>query len=338
MIDFELEKAIDLLVKEKTLLGLQEGDHLIILNDSENDPRVVDAIARIAYMVSARVIVMSYPQFPQTSGAGIYRHIEGALENSDVILELGMKRIYSQQQALKHGARYFATMGFNRDKAIRLLTGYNYRKMLELEELLVKMTKKAKEMRIASKAGTDIHCVLDPDRPVVRTGDDGLLPGTIAWSPIEESINGRAVFDGFILLKPMDSDIIRTPIEVEIVNGRLQKNTIRGIEAERFKFFLEKWNDEKIYQVVHLTYGTIPTAQRSLDQINVGEEDERVFGTCTVGSGWQNPVFKGKSGFAASHSDGVILNASTWLDDTQIEMDGKFIHPDLALIAEKLLE
>jgi leucyl aminopeptidase (aminopeptidase T) len=338
MIDFELERAINLFVKEKTLLGLQEGDHLLILNDSENDLRVVEAVARVAYTVGARAIVLSYPQFPQTSGAGLYRHVEGALESSDVILELGMKRLYSPPLASKHGARYYATMGFNRDKAVRLLTGYNYPKMLAFELQLVSMTKAAKEMRITSKAGTDIHCTLDPDRPVIRTAEVGLLPGTIAWSPFEESINGRVVFDGFTLLKPMDSDIIRTPLEVEIVDGRLQKDSISGIEAERFKYYLEKWNDEKMYQVVHLTYGTIPTAQRSLDQINVGEEDERVFGTCTVGSGWQNPAFKGKSGFAASHSDGIILNASTWLDGEQIEMDGKFIHPDLVPIVENLLE
>jgi len=55
---------------------------------------------------------------------------------------------------------------------------------------------------------------------------------TIAWSPIEESINGLAVFDGFTLLKPMDFDIIRTPLEVEIVDGRLQKDSIKRFGAK----------------------------------------------------------------------------------------------------------
>ena len=336
MIDFELAKAIDLFVKEKTLLGLKPGEHLLILSDSDNDRQVVETIAGVAYTTGARVIVLNYPQFSESPPKELSKHMEGALKNSDIILELGMKRIYSPQKASQHGARYYATMGFNRNKAVRLLTGYNYQKMIELGQNLVRLTKQAREMKVTSQAGTDIHCYLDPDRPVVRTEETGFLPGIVAWSPIEESINGEAVFDGFTLLKPMDSDIIRTPLTVQIINGKIQKNSIRGIEAERFKYFLKKWNDEKMYQVVHLTYGIIPTAQRSLDQINVGEEDERVFGTCTIGMGWQGPYFKGKSGFAPSHGDGVILNASIWLDDIPVELDGKFIHPELVPIIKQL--
>ena len=335
MIDFELEKAIDLFVREKTLLGLQQSEHLLVLSDSENDSRVVEAIACKAYSAGARVIVMSYPQLPRAPSTELYRHVKGALEKSDVILELGEKRIYSASQAAKHGARYLAPLGLDRDKAVRLLTGYNYTAMIALGDALVRLTQAATEMRVTSKAGTDIRCRLDSERPVVKTEEAKIFPGLIGWAPIEESINGRAVFDGFTLLK---ADIIRTPLEVQIVDGRIQKDAISGIESERLSHFLRKWDDEKMYQVAHLTYGIIPTAQRSIDRINLGREDEHVFGTCTVGIGWQNPIFKAKSGFAAAHADGVILNASTWLGDTQIEMDGKFIHPDLIPIVERLFD
>ena len=53
MIDFELEKAIDLFVRDKTLLGLQPGKYLLVLGDSENDPRVAEALpAGITALVS----------------------------------------------------------------------------------------------------------------------------------------------------------------------------------------------------------------------------------------------------------------------------------------------
>jgi len=39
---------------------------------------------------------------------------------------------------------------------------------------------------------------------------------------------------------------------------------------------------------------------------------------------------------AASHTDGICLNSSVWLDHTQITDKGKIVHEELVGLAKKL--
>ncbi len=100
---------------------------------------------------------------------------------------------------------------------------------------------------------------------------------------------------------------------------------------------LKKWfegKDPSTYNVAHFTYGINPGTTLSGRVI----EGEHHFGSTTPAFGWQNPKLQGKLKHTPAHCDCVVLNVSTWLDGNQIQMDGKFIHPELVPIAKELTD
>ncbi|HUS79518.1 MAG TPA: hypothetical protein VM050_12760 [Patescibacteria group bacterium] len=75
-----------------------------------------------------------------------------------------------------------------------------------------------------------------------------------------------------------------------------------------------------------LCYGFNPGAKLREDIV----EDERVWGCVEWGIGHM------RSAPTPSHSDGVCLNASVWLDGKQILDRGRSVNPELAELASKL--
>jgi leucyl aminopeptidase (aminopeptidase T) len=64
-------------------------------------------------------------------------------------------------------------------------------------------------------------------------------------------------------------------------------------------------------------------------------EDERVFGCVEIGIGAQSDHFLGGAGRAPSHTDGIILGPSLWVDDVLIEEEGEYVHPALRDLAKQ---
>jgi len=81
-------------------------------------------------------------------------------------------------------------------------------------------------------------------------------------------------------------------------------------------------------KVAHATYGFLPGAKLT----GMIAEDERVWG-CTV---WGFGSTSKES--APSHTDGICLNTSIWLDGKQLTDNGKVVDGKLIELAKKLGE
>jgi 2,5-dihydroxypyridine 5,6-dioxygenase len=79
-------------------------------------------------------------------------------------------------------------------------------------------------------------------------------------------------------------------------------------------------------KIAHICYGFNPGAKLTSDVV----EDERVWGAVEWGIG--NMAWRP----AASHSDGICLNASVWLDGKQVLDEGKSVDMELLKLAQKL--
>lgn len=151
-----------------------------------------------------------------------------------------------------------------------------------------------------------------------------MLGGQSGFNAFRESYQGVLIIDG-CLWPPAEIGALRHPIRLEIENGFIHQ--IGGdIESHLFARWLKAANHPQAYLLDHACYGFNPGVSKPSGRIL---EDERVFGCMQFGLGAPSlgsPV----------HSDGVVLNPSVWLDDLQIEAEGRYIHPDLVRMCQAM--
>ncbi|MCD6262881.1 aminopeptidase [Candidatus Bathyarchaeota archaeon] len=333
--EFELGKAADILTRE--LFKLKEGEIFVITADTESDERVVEATARAAFALGAKPMVIwlasplgvgkaADPMLPQEA-------LVGALKGADAWVEFNNEwLLYSTTYDIvmkeNKKLRYLCLVGMNADMMVRCIGRIDYPLLGKFLEKITELTKKAKEMRITTPAGCDVT-FRNPEPMRIGyslgyadTPGSHMMAGQIGWAPVYETINGKIVFDGSVV-PPIG--LLREPIELTVERGEIVKIE-GGKEAVEFDTWLRSFNDPNMLKIAHICYGFNPGAKLTGDIV----EDERVWGCVEWGIG----NFPGRP--AASHTDGICLNASVWLDGEQILDKGKCIHPELAELAKKL--
>lgn len=329
-LSFEVAGAARKLVEDVMLA--RGGEHVAITADTSSDARVVDATARAAYAAGAVPVVLWY----QTSlGSGVEppRPVAAAIADTDIWIEYAVGyTLYSNayRRAMERGARYICLSGMDVEMMVRTIGRIDYRKMLLLGETLRGLVAQAREVRVTSAAGTDL--VADNGGRFVRhsgkladtPGEPIMLGGQISWCPIEETISGRMVFDGAIW-PPAEIGAVRSPVALTVEAGVVRRLD-GGAEARIYEAWLASFDDPNMYRVAHYSLGFNPGVTRPTGRI---VEDERLFGCVTVGIGTQGPQMKATGWKAAAHTDGVMLNPTVLLDGVPLEVDGRYVHPDV---------
>ena len=196
------------------------------------------------------------------------------------------------------------------------------------------LTKAADHVRITTPAGCDIEFNHQPGRDfytsngMVGDGEWKMMEGQISWSPIFDSINGIIVFDGSINPPIV---LLRDPIILTFEKGYVKKIEV-GNEARQLEDWIKDFNDPDMYRVAHLSYGFGPGAKLTGDVV----EDERVWGSTEWGLGNVGPqlVSDLPAGLdAASHTDGICMNSTVWLDGVLFLEDGVVVGPTEEVVA-----
>ena len=340
--EYELGKAADILVRE--LFKLRQGEEFVITADTESDPRVVDATARATFAANAKpmVIWLASPLGVGKAADPLLptKTLTAALKEADAWVEFNNEwLLYSTPWdiAMKENKklRYLCLVGMDADMMVRCIGRVDYPSLREFQRKVVELTKKARKMRITTPAGTDVTFDNDPTRPV--TLEDGyaetpgphFMAGQIGWAPVFESINGVIAFDGS-LVPPVG--LVKIPVKLHVKNGKVMK--IEGAkEATEFEAWLKSFSDSNMLMMAHVCYGFHPGAKLTGNIL----EDERVWGGTEWGLGNVGPMYLPPHGKpAASHTDGICLNSSVWLDEVQLTDKGRIMHPKLAELAKKL--
>ena len=340
--EYEIGKAADILCRE--LFKLKSGETFAITADTESDPRVVEAVARAAFAVGAKPMVI-WLASPLGVGKAAdpmlpVKALSAALKESDAWVEFNNQwLLYSTPYEIatreNENLRYLCLVGMNPDMMTRCLGRVDYPNLKVFQETIRDMTKKARHMKLTTPAGTNVEFDNDPTRPMIcevgyaDTPGSHMLSGQIGWSPIFETINGIIAFDGSIV-PPVG--LVKEPVKLHIQKGKIVKIE-GGKDAVDYEAWLRSFNDPNMFNMAHVCYGFNPGAKLTGNIL----EDERVWGCTEWGVGYVGPMLAPPKGIpAASHSDGICLNTSVWLDGVQITDKGKIVHKGLAEIAKKL--
>ncbi len=142
------------------------------------------------------------------------------------------------------------------------------------------------------------------------------------------------MFDG-ALTPPVGK--LDEPVTLTVEKGRI-KRIDGGTEAHALERWIKSFNTTKNYEqmwhLAHISYGVNPGAKLTGDIV----EDERVWGATEWGIGnvGGHLLAGGQPRPGPSHTDGICLNSSVWIDDEQILDQGSFVHPQLKEYEEKL--
>jgi len=340
--EYELGKTAHKIASE--LFKLKPKETFVITADTESDPRAVNAMATAAFSVGAKPMVIWTPS-PLGVGKAAdpmlpVEPLTAALTKADAWVEFNNKYLlYSTpfEVAVSENKklRYMNLSGMNVDMLVRTIGRVDMQALNEFQGKLASMVKAAKRIRLTSSAGEDVEMEFDPKGPVVNDVGFADTPGPHFLSGqltpgYSGAVNGLIVFDGSVV-PPVG--LLKEPVKLHVRNGRVE-SIEGGNDALALDSWLKSFNDPGMFRVAHLSFGSNPGAKLTGNIV----EDERVWGSTEWGLGYVGPDLTNDANpiTAASHTDGICLNTSVWLDETQIFANGKLVHQDLTGLAKKL--
>lgn len=342
--EYELGHAAGLLCKD--LIGLKEGETCVITADTESDFRVVNATAAAAFSCGAKPMVITIPAPLGVGKAADPMLPSGALtavlKEADAWIEFNNKwLLYSTPYdvALEENRRlrHLCLVGMNAEMMVRCIGRVDHGVLGDFLAMLYELTVRTKKWRFTTPAGEDIEFENSASKNRVYGMDDGcakapgshMMSGQIGWTPEWETINGTIVFDGSIS-PPIG--LLSQPVSLRIKKGRVERIE-GGKDAREFETWLKSFEDPQMFVLAHVCWGFNPGAKLTGDIL----EDERVWGATEWGLGNVGSCLVQPDGIpAASHTDGICLNTSAWLDGEQVLREGEVVHPGLGDLARGL--
>ncbi len=332
----ELQFAADKLIRE--IFIVKSGESVILTADAGSVQSVLDAVSASVVEVGAHPMIIKIPT-PRGVGKAAdpdlpLEPLSAAVCNCDVWIEFNHQWLlystpFERAAAQNKKLRYMCLVDYTEALLIRTVGHVETQKLQIFMRAVADMTKNAKKMHITTPAGSDVSFEIDPEHYVACDCGDASFPaihmmtGQINVVPLFGSINGTIVFDGSItppLARSPDK-----PVKLAVRNSVIQ-NIEGGEDAVVYDKFLGGFEDEGMYKMAHLSYGFNPGARLTGNIV----EDERVWGATEWGIGYVSAIDAPPVGQnAKSHSDGICLNSSVWLDDVQIMDTGTIIEPHL---------
>jgi leucyl aminopeptidase (aminopeptidase T) len=332
----ELAKAANKVANE--LVGVKRGENIVILADSSTDRMVVDSTAAAVYAAGGVPSVMSYPT-PLDVLQEPPKPIANALKNCDAAIEFSVMFLHQTQAAADAraaGARWELLTGLDTRHIVDMVGNADLQQIYLMGKKFsdILQATAGKEVRITNSAGTDVRFeFIDRGEKAmpVASGETYVVPGQTGTSPVLESTNGIVVFDGS-MWPPKELGVLGTPIKFTLKDGKIIK-----IEGGREARIVTKWladiGDEEMYYPAHF----LPAFHPQAKACGFPLVDERVYGCCTMGIGYYHNGRPGHRPRSKMHTDGEMLDISMWIDGELIEKEGRFVHPELKKIEEKLL-
>lgn len=335
---FELAKGAMTLARDVMLV--QPGETVVISGDSCTDRRVVEATANAVFAIGGLPTIIYYPTYPETCMEP-YAPIAAALEHCDVWIEFAYSTIMHSncfRASLAAGVRYINLTGMDAMMMVRTISNIDYKLVVEMGEAIQRIVQNSDEVIVKSPGGTNLkgynrgRRVRLSGKLATEKGYPIMLAGQVSWCPIEETIEGKLVFDG-ALFPPMSLGKLNEPVALTLKDGRVT-DIQGGREAKVFSQWMESLNDpENMYRLAHYSLGFNPGIKAVTGRI---VEDERVFGCIEFGIGSQGKSILGKEWAAAGHTDGIVLNPTIILDGEIFEENGVYKNEEIRAFCKKL--
>lgn len=327
---YELTRAAYILISE--LRPIEKGHQVLISADTTSDMKVIEATAQAIHAVGGIPTIIVYPAIKEPMQL-ISEPLLGAASKAEIWFDFANAHQFytpAYDAAMVNGCIYFLLYGMTIDMMVRMVARVDHKQLRKMGTWFYTTSQATHTVRVKSSAGTDLICKVnkagDPlwEPPPESGGYTQLLSGLSGFSIYRESVEGTLVIDGNIS-PPTWIGKIEEPIILKISGGYI-KEFSGGYQANLFDKFLQSANHPDAYLIDHVCYGFNPGV-RKLSGNHLA--DSHLFGSILIGIGALTYGSK-------IHTDAVCLNPSIWLDDMQIEEEGRYIHPELIKFCKQM--
>ncbi len=310
------EKAAKIVLK--TCMGLKSNESILIVTDKRKK-KLAGIFLKEAKRITKRAKLIE-TKIAKVSGEEPPKNIADEMQNYDVELLITTKSLShtkARKKACKNGSRIASMPGLK--SSVLNALDIDYRKIVKVNNRLIKMISKGNKMRVTTKKGTDLTMDIrgrrcfDDNGLLNKKGSFGNLPaGEVAVAPLERKTEGIYVVDA----SQAGLGKLKKPIQFHIRKGYAKR--IVGDKRKTTK--LKKLLKNKEYRgVAEFGIGTNPKARVT----GIILEDEKALKTVHIAIG-NNVSFGGRLSVPV-HLDGVILKPSVYLDDKIIMKEGKLV-------------
>jgi 2,5-dihydroxypyridine 5,6-dioxygenase len=332
--------------KELQLCGVCKGETVVVLSQGDDRMAYADAFISAARQLGAESYnirlgdTSSALNGPAVSQVGI-NPLRGnlsaidALKRADLVVDLIFLLWSAEQHEIQDsGARILTVI---EDIAL-LKQMFPTKSQRERCEISAELLKRARHLRVTSKAGTDIAYELGKYKVVDEYGFtdqpgrwDSWPSGFVFTAGAENGINGRVVIDkGDIFAMPFRG-YVQSPIELIIEHGRVVR--ISGsVDADLMRDYVERMKDPRGYACSHIGWGineNVRWSSMASTLRSYGQEARAFYGNVMFAMGPNLEM--GGTNDTATHIDIPMRKCSLFLDDKPILIDGNFAVPELKL-------
>ncbi|MGD9240355.1 MAG: aminopeptidase, partial [Desulfobacterales bacterium] len=315
----------------KDLVGVKEGEKVLIYTDTGQKTRIVELYANEVTALGAEPFI--FTMLPRRIQGGtvpdplavIFKQVDVVFELTTVFCKHHPSRWESQKKGVRWGGPPEMTEEILIGPSGLDLDFFAFEPMMEK---LREEYQKAKIIRYRTAAGTDLTASKEGREARALTGI-ALKPGThmgaqdleISTAPVEGTANGKVVVDTWIV----DLGVLGQPVTITIKDG-IATDIEGGEEARLLKEMLLSVGDPMAFAVCEMAFGCNPLCRLDLVDVRRGvTEAEGIYGTAHIALG--HSPWPGSSLRAPCHIDCVYRQAT-------VEFDGKIIMQDGELIDE----
>lgn len=298
-------------------LDIQSGQSVLIVTDTEVSPLVYHAMAAAVHSVGG-IPVVAVMRALTHAAAEPPDAIAAAMRESDVTIAMVTKSItHTRAREIAtqdHKKRYMLIPAVTEDMLMRGASTADFDIVREVSRTLAKKLSAGKAVHLTCENGSDLHLSIE-GRPFkayygecLKPGEVGLFPGgEVNTFPVEESVNGRVVFDSFM----MGVGLLDNPIIVDFKEG-LAVSITGGKEADQLKRLLDSIKNPNAFHFGEFAVGTNYKART----LGSAFEDKEVYGTVHValGSGVAWPKYYKPKYHVPIHLDGVLSRPTVAVD------------------------
>ena len=329
------------------LNGIKPGCEVALVAESQSRPVLVQLCEIALYDLGARFHTITLPTPEQTAPVPVkstgasnaiagLRPVVEALKRVEVVVDVtveGLIHAAEWPEIEEAGARLFTIC--NEHPEILERTEPEAALGAKVARGIAMLTA-AREMRVTSKAGTDLRVDLT-DAPCGGTPGFTTDPGGVAhWPgglclafPGEGAVNGRIVMDVGDMNLTFKT-YLSAPVTFEIEEDYVTDIIGTSLDAELFRDYLAAWNDPVAYGLSHVGWGMNPKARwNAMALYDKGDVQATEFRAWAGNFLWSTGSNQYAGRFTLGHFDLPMRGCTITLDETPVVVDGK-LQGDLA--------